>query len=129
MGESSGRIIRCGYERGLSLTDKDKRPIKRIVLGATYQSLLEAGEWRAIEGCPGRMVLPGAREATPQDLLGKAVVVQVFEVHGAPDPVHVGVVRGGGLISYRKPDGQFVHTLNTPEGLARKLEQLGIELE
>ena len=106
-----------------------KRPIKRIILEATYGSLLEAGKWQEIAGCPGRMVLRGGREATPQDLLGKAVEVRVFEVEGAPDPVHVGVVRGGGLISYRKPDGQFVHTLNTPEGLARKLEQLGIDLE
>jgi hypothetical protein len=110
------------------VTDEGQQPIKRIVLGASYASLFEAGAWREIVGCPGRMVLPGPRDATPGDLLGKAVVVQVFGVEGASDPVHVGVVRGGGLISYRKPDGRFVHTLNTPEGLARKLEQLGIEL-
>lgn len=107
----------------------ERKPIKRIVLGASYASLVEAGEWRDIDGCPGRRVLPGPRDATPADLLGKAVVVQVFEVAGAPDPVYVGVVPGGGLLSYRKPDGRFVHTLNTSEGLARKLEQLGITLE
>jgi len=33
---------------------------------------------------------------------------------------------GGGLISYRHANGRFTHTLNTPEGLARKLLQLGI---
>jgi len=32
----------------------------------------------------------------------------------------------GGLISYRKADGRFLHTLNTREGLDRKLRQLGI---
>jgi hypothetical protein len=31
----------------------------------------------------------------------------------------------GGLISYRKPDGSFNHTL---EGLDRKLRQLGIRM-
>jgi hypothetical protein len=34
----------------------------------------------------------------------------------------------GGLISYRRPDGTFLHTLNTAEGFARKLSDLGIEL-
>jgi hypothetical protein len=32
----------------------------------------------------------------------------------------------GGLISYRRPDGMFLHTLNTREGLERKLRQLGV---
>ena len=33
----------------------------------------------------------------------------------------------GGLISYRKADGSYIHTLNTRDGLHRKLAQLGIE--
>ena len=33
----------------------------------------------------------------------------------------------GGLISYRKADGSYIHTLNTCDGLHRKLAQLGIE--
>jgi 2-polyprenyl-3-methyl-5-hydroxy-6-metoxy-1,4-benzoquinol methylase len=43
--------------------------------------------------------------------------------------VYVVVLDGGGLISYRHADGRFVHTLNTPEGFGRKLDQLGIRLE
>jgi len=34
----------------------------------------------------------------------------------------------GGLISYKRRDGTFLHTLNTAEGFARKLADLGIEL-
>ncbi len=30
----------------------------------------------------------------------------------------------GAILSYRKSDGRYVHTLNTFEGLARKLAQL-----
>lgn len=30
-------------------------------------------------------------------------------------------------MSYRHRDGSFTHTLNTDEGLARKLAQLGID--
>jgi hypothetical protein len=44
----------------------------------------------------------------------------------ARDPVIVTPLDDGGLISYRKPDGMFLHTLNTREGLERKLRQLGI---
>lgn len=44
---------------------------RRLVLRATYNALLEAGEWRPLAGCPGRQVLPGAREATPEELVGR----------------------------------------------------------
>ena len=44
----------------------------------------------------------------------------------AKDPVIVTPFEDGGLISYRKADGLFVHTLNTREGLERKLRQLAI---
>ena len=33
----------------------------------------------------------------------------------------------GGLISFRKDDGRYVHTLNTEEGFARKCRELGID--
>lgn len=33
---------------------------------------------------------------------------------------------GSGLLSYEKPEGGFVHTLNTPSGMKRKLAHLQI---
>jgi hypothetical protein len=33
----------------------------------------------------------------------------------------------GGFISYRKPDGRYLHTLATPEAFERKCRQLGGE--
>jgi hypothetical protein len=33
---------------------------------------------------------------------------------------------GSGLISYLKPGGLFLHTLNTAQGMERKLAALGI---
>ncbi len=94
----------------------------------TYASLVAAGPWRALRYCPGRSVWQGPSGLTPPDLVGADVPVQVFRVTGAPDPVHVVALADGGLISYARPDGSFVHTLNTPEGFARKLEDLGIRL-
>jgi hypothetical protein len=44
----------------------------------------------------------------------------------ARDPVIVTPFEDGGLISYRKAGGMFLHTLNTREGFERKLRQLTI---
>ena len=79
--------------------------------------------------CPGRSVWMGSAELGPADLAGSGSETQVFRVPAAPDPVHVVTFDdGGGLISYAKAGGRFVHTLNTPDGFARKLAQLGISL-
>jgi hypothetical protein len=93
----------------------------------TYASLLAAGPWRPIPNCPGRLVWRGRRDLAPRDLLGAGVPVRIFHVDTAVDPVHIARLDDGGLISYARPDGAFVHTLNTPGGLARKLADLGID--
>ena len=62
-------------------------------------------------------------------LLGSDCRAQTFTSHAAKDRVLVVPLEDGGLISYAKPDGRFIHTLNTTEGFARKLSQLGISLE
>jgi hypothetical protein len=53
-------------------------------------------------------------------------VITEHVIPATPDPVIVAEFEDGGLISYRKPDGSFIHTVNTSEGLDRKLRQLGI---
>jgi hypothetical protein len=104
-----------------------------------YQRLLDTRSWREIPGCPGRLV---RREADPE-LDGWVLA------HGTPFPeaatadlVLIWLIPGSdggcegphrdqrhGVLSYRKPDGRLVHTLNTPEGLARKCAQLGVDLD
>lgn len=104
-------------------------PRRRISLRPSYAALLDGGEWRDLPGCPGRMVMRGGpSEASPRDLLGSVVEVAVLRSPHAPDPIHVARVDGGGLLSYARPDGTFVHTLNTPEGLARKLAALELDV-
>lgn len=65
---------------------------------------------------------------TPADLVDGAVSCSEHLVTAARDPVVVAVFADGGLISYRKPDGRYVHTLNSRDGLERKLRELGIDL-
>ena len=94
----------------------------------SFEDLFSRWDWRPIPGCPGRYLLsPGVFSGEPRRLLNETCAVRELQSPKAPDPVSVAAIDGGGLISYRKPDGRFIHTLNTPEGLKRKLHQLEIE--
>jgi hypothetical protein len=95
----------------------------------TFHQLLEKWDWKPIRHCPGRFILSVAKaELSAEELLGEPVEVHVYRVEAAKDTVLVVALDGGGLISYKKQDGSFVHTLNTPEGFERKLLQLGVSL-
>jgi hypothetical protein len=62
------------------------------------------------------------------EIVGDEVHVTVYDVPSTPDQVMVARVRGGGILTFRKPDGSHVHTLNTVDGLRRRLARLGIDL-
>jgi hypothetical protein len=92
----------------------------------TFAELITVRPWKAIRDCPGRYVLPPTAEA-PASLAGIDSPPREFRLATARDPiVVVTFADGGGLISYRRADSSYIHTLNTAEGFARKLEQLGI---
>ncbi|AVP96811.1 hypothetical protein C7S18_06170 [Ahniella affigens] len=64
---------------------------------------------------------------SPLDLVIAAdVAVLEHRAANAKDLVLVAEFDGGGLICYRRKDGTMCYTLNTVEGMARKLRQLGI---
>jgi len=93
----------------------------------TVGELKSRWPWRAIPNCPGRFVLSsGPSRMSPTEIVEPHVQVTEHLVTAAKDPVIVARLGDGGLISYRKPDGTHVHTLNSPEGFERKLRQLGI---
>lgn len=85
--------------------------------------------WVPIRGCPGRLIFEGGPVLLrPEELAGSGCEPKEFNVAGARDAVVVVCFGGGGLISYRKAGGEYLHTLNTEEGFGRKLAQLGISL-
>jgi hypothetical protein len=93
----------------------------------TFDCLAKAWNWKPIHNCPGRYILQGVQtNLSPRELLGDEVEVKEYRVDSARDAVVVIKLEGGGLISYHRGDGSFLHTLNTPEGFTRKLSQLGI---
>jgi hypothetical protein len=91
----------------------------------TFEELMMARPWQPIRNCPGRYVLPLTTE-TPASVAGGDACLRGYRLATARDRVVVAHIIGGGIISYERPDGRYVHTLNTPEGFTRKLEQLGI---
>ena len=94
-----------------------------------FEELRASWSWRPIRNCPGRFLLYGkVVPLSPEDLVGSDVELSEFQVENAKDIVVVAQITGGGLISYRKRDGTYLHTLNTVAGFERKLSQLGITL-
>jgi hypothetical protein len=94
---------------------------------AKFSDLIDRWAWRPIPNCPGRYVLGTGPVATPPDeIVPGAGAGSEHVTAAARDPVIVTPFDDGGLISYRKADGGFLHTLNTREGFERKLRQLAI---
>lgn len=95
----------------------------------TRNDLQHRWPWKAIPNCPGRFVLATGERAVPfATLLGPDHRVHEFRSEKARDLVLVAPLEDGGLISYVREDGSVVHTLNTLDGFARKLADLGIVL-
>jgi hypothetical protein len=95
----------------------------------TFETLKANWDWKPIRNCPGRYILYGApASVSPQDLLGSEVMLNEYHVSGAKDIVVVADLGDGGLISYQRADGTYLHTLNTMAGFEMKLRSLGIDL-
>ena len=95
----------------------------------TFDELVIQRNWKPIRNCPGRFLLVGVRpDLPPEAVVGPAELLE-FHVEAARDTVVVAQLDEGGLISYKRADGTYLHTLNSLEGFLRKILQLGIVLE
>ena len=95
----------------------------------TFDELLITWNWKPIRNCPGRFLLASVRpDLPPKALLGPDVELFEFDVEAARDKVVIAQLDEGGLISYKRADGTYLHTLNSAEGFSRKILQLGIVL-
>ena len=94
-----------------------------------FDTIQQLGRWSAIRGCPGRFVLRGFPPSFGvAQLLGGGACALAYRSPKARDEVWIARLEDGGTISYSRPDGTWLHTLNTESGFLRKLAQLGIHL-
>ena len=79
-------------------------------------------------GSPGRFQLVrSAAQPSVHELLGRETPVREVPSAASRDTIVLAEFPDGGLISYRRGDGTWAHTLNTPSRYRRKLWELGIE--
>ncbi len=91
---------------------------------SVYERVLAVHQWRPIRGCPGRSVLAqGVVDRSVSGIAGFEVEVTEATFPGARDRVAYCFFEGGGLISYKKPNG-FLHTLCDEAAMERKLRML-----
>ncbi len=84
---------------------------------------------RPIRNYPGRYILVDCLPVvSPMQLLENDEDVPSFVIPAARDRVFVAVLEGGGLISYQRANGAFLHTLGDEAGFRSKLEHLGISI-
>jgi len=97
-------------------------------MSKNVDELLTNTEWKPIPNSPGRFVQkPGLSYSSPEEIAQSETHGQVIPREQS-DTVVVVPLSGGGLISYRKLDGSYRHTLNTEDGFQRKPQNLGIAL-
>jgi hypothetical protein len=100
--------------------------------GSDLQKLWEIWKWSEIKNCPGRYVTksnPQATEISPTVLLHSLDIncsLNEYLIEGKDLIAISHFDGGGGLLTYLKSDGRFVHTLNTESGLLRKMKALGL---
>ena len=89
--------------------------------------LLQSRTWEEMSGSPGRFRLaePGAQPGV-EELLGPGIARRELPSADSPDVIVLAEFDDGGLISYRRANGTWLHTLNTRTPFRRKLWELGI---
>lgn len=95
----------------------------------TVKNILEQYLSKPIKGCPGRFMLLDKDLRMPANLVGDDAPVKTYRRKEIPDKIYICSLSDGGLISYQKADGTFVHTVNNPDGFQKKLAMLGIDPE
>ena len=95
-------------------------------LFTSFRDIYNAFKWKPIYGCPGRYILHEEQQYTLTEITGGRTDRMTFSTPKARDIVCVIILDDGGIISYKKEDGFFIHTLNNTSGFLKKLKMLDI---
>ena len=90
-----------------------------------FEDVMQSAQWSPIRNCPGRYVLQQSKpNLTIDGLLGKNTHYKEYTSRLAKDTICIVRFEQGGIISYRRKNDTWLHTLNTEEGFMRKVKQL-----
>jgi hypothetical protein len=93
-----------------------------------FNTLKNKYDWKEINGCPGRFILKNKdKSLTIEKLVDEPVIINTSNSIKVKDFTLIVKLEDGGIISYKKSDGYFIHTLNTIDGFHRKLKMLDID--
>jgi hypothetical protein len=93
----------------------------------SFEKIKNKYKWKPIFGCPGRYILMNVCNIlTPLEILDENLHLNEFDFESVKDKILIVKIENGALISYKKNNGTYVHTLNDEDGFARKLKMLGI---
>jgi hypothetical protein len=122
-------VGRKGHERSvrdLLLIERHDSVAPEDNTGVSYALLQQTYSWRPIPSCPGRSVLRG--EDAELDLWMEHHGRELSQAN-CPDPAWLWRLPGGGaVLSYRKAERRWVHTLNDDAGWRRKCASLGVHV-
>ncbi|ETO32350.1 hypothetical protein RFI_04766 [Reticulomyxa filosa] len=114
----------------------------------TFENVLSKWNWKEIKNCPGRYVLRNdiGTQWTPKEFIEKSFSDHVSSLQ-CEDTIALAATKGtkddsiillpfkdkGGILTYIKKDNKdgsirYVHTLNSPSGMLRKLSSLHVSL-
>lgn len=94
-----------------------------------FITLKQAYAWKKIRGSADRLVFTKENgDMDPNQIVAGRAKVRRFDDTTARDLVYVAKIKDGGLISFMRKDGSYIHTLNTQETFDEKLAELGINL-
>ena len=92
------------------------------------EEIMSKHSYKPIRNCPGRYILVIDEKKSIEEIINLNIEIKEYNLRAAKDIVLIVKLDNGGLISYKRNDGTFLHTINTNEGFERKIKQLGISL-
>lgn len=88
--------------------------------------LLQRGPWQRMNENELRWQWTGPRQMTARELLGNAAEIHVFPSVNRRDTISVCLLSDGGVISYARDNGDWIHTLNGLSDLRYKIYELNL---
>ncbi|WP_013627194.1 hypothetical protein [Rubinisphaera brasiliensis] len=110
----------------MSSADNPQSPASNNEAEIACAEVLAKGTWERMDGDQVRWVWKGDRNVSPRDLLGEQADLQLFPSVSGSGSIAICVLDDGGLVSYEREAGQWLHTLNGVSAFRYKVYELNV---